>query len=241
MPKLVALWIWIIGHAPLVHSHCMLSCLICLQELQRSGGLHLEGFHLLVPALTVNLMEMRLLHREKSTRRDRELGNHIVPDDGFPMGACCILKVISLPLTLHQFFSSFFPPNFSIIGRLFSIYFPFDVKPQVTGGEKSFDELHWFASANRHLGEALTSLGHGTEHPKGSRIFGLKLWNQAPPSISPESHKVDKNIFLFLSIYSFIVFIYYLFVYFSIIMSDKTGCVCRESIGLGGARRKWGL
>ncbi|CAA6656278.1 unnamed protein product [Spirodela intermedia] len=113
------------------------------KELQRSGSLHLEDFHLLVPALTVSLMEMRLLHREKSLRRDLELGSHLVPDDGFPMGACCILKV--------------------------------------TGREKSFDELNWFASASKHLDEALASLGHGTEQPKASRIFGLKLWNQAPP------------------------------------------------------------
>uniref|UniRef100_A0A1D1XXL3 WASH complex subunit 7 n=3 Tax=Anthurium amnicola TaxID=1678845 RepID=A0A1D1XXL3_9ARAE len=66
---------------------------------------------------------------------------------------------------------------------------------KVTGQEKSFDELQWFTSANRHLEEVLISLSHITEHPKGSRIFGLKLWDQScPVAILPETQKeIDKT------------------------------------------------
>ncbi|MQL83965.1 hypothetical protein Taro_016452, partial [Colocasia esculenta] len=121
------------------------------KELGSSEYHNLVDFYFIIPAVVVSLIESKLHYKEKPLRRDREPVNQIIPDDGFVVGATCVLKV--------------------------------------TGQDESFGELHWFASANKHLEESLISLGHGTEQPKESRIFGLKLWDQSPVSVSPETQK----------------------------------------------------
>ncbi|XP_078447985.1 uncharacterized protein LOC144716663 isoform X2 [Wolffia australiana] len=127
------------------------------RELEKGEALHLEDFCFLVPALTVYLMEMRPVQKDKSLR-ERESGNHHLPNDGFSMGFCLILKV--------------------------------------AGGERLFEELNWFASASKHLLEALRSLDQRTEQDsKGTKVLGLKLWtNQAPPPVSSESQKAKERL-----------------------------------------------
>lgn len=67
---------------------------------------------------------------------------------------------------------------------------------KVTGQDKSFDELDWFASAKRNLEEAVCSLEEtikGPEQRVGSSLAGLKLWNQAPPTSSEAQKGIDKH------------------------------------------------
>ena len=74
---------------------------------------------------------------------------------------------------------------------------------QVTGQEKSFDGLHWFADASKHFKEVLQSLEESkvADQPKNSSFAGLKLWGQAasqPSPISAETQKVTLQFPLFM-------------------------------------------
>ncbi|XP_058104666.1 uncharacterized protein LOC131248403 isoform X5 [Magnolia sinica] len=67
---------------------------------------------------------------------------------------------------------------------------------KVTGQEKSFDGLHWFADASKQFKEALVSIeeSRGMEQRKGSGLAGFRLWGHAAaPPISIETQKgIDK-------------------------------------------------
>ncbi|XP_010934687.1 uncharacterized protein [Elaeis guineensis] len=68
---------------------------------------------------------------------------------------------------------------------------------KVLGQEKSFDELNWFASAKKNLGEGESTSedrSSSSEQRKGSSLVAWMLWSQAP-SASTEVQKqaVDKR------------------------------------------------
>lgn len=62
---------------------------------------------------------------------------------------------------------------------------------KVTGQEKSFDGLNWFANASKHFREAMQFLEESkvTDQQQSSGFAGLKLWSQVAPPLSAETQK----------------------------------------------------
>ncbi|ERN20589.1 hypothetical protein AMTR_s00070p00081510 [Amborella trichopoda] len=55
---------------------------------------HLKQFFLILPALTINVVDCKIHYKDKVLRRRRDAANQTPSDDGFMLGIAYILKVL---------------------------------------------------------------------------------------------------------------------------------------------------